>query len=474
MSTKEALVKIIDLFEDSIHVEDHSKIVIQDPARLREKIEGVVRVAILGEKPEASIACWLIRECALGVGIIPSSIHDFYIARGRGDIRDNFTVPAINLRAIPFYAAKVVLRTSQKIDAKALIFEIARSEMGYTAQRPAEYAASVLGAAIAEGYQGPIFIQGDHFQVSPKKYEADPENELNTIRDLAIESIKAGFFNIDIDTSTMVDLSRSTIPEQQESNYSLSGELAGFIRSHEPEEIHISLGGEIGEVGGRNSTEPELRAYMEGFNEVLGNIVPDAPGLSKISIQTGTSHGGVVLPDGSIAQVKVDFQALKTLSAIAKEYAMGGAVQHGASTLPEDAFSHFPESNALEIHLATGFQNIMYDQLPHELLEKIYAYLRENHGNERKPDQTDEQFYYSTRKRAIGPFKKDLWNVSQDVRVKIEDAWEKQFALLFDRLNIAGTKVEIEKFVHPVVIHEPLSSYLGETFEEEDTRGLAD
>jgi fructose/tagatose bisphosphate aldolase len=474
MSTTASLEKTINLLGESILLQDGSKVVIQDPKQLRENIENVVRVAILGGEPDRSIASWLVRECALESGVVPSSIHDFYIARGRGEIRDDFTVPAINLRAIPYYAASVVFRTSANVEAKSFIFELARSEMGYTSQIPADYATCILGAAIAEGYMGPVFIQGDHYQVSSKKYGVDPEGELETIRNLALESIRAGFFNIDIDTSTLVDLSQSTIPEQQETNFSLSADLAAFIRAHEPKSITVSLGGEIGEVGGRNSTEPELKGYMEGFNEVFGNLTSGAPGLSKISIQTGTSHGGVVLPDGSIAQVKVDFQTLKELSAVAKKYGMGGAVQHGASTLPEEAFSHFPESNALEVHLATGFQNIMYDRLPNDLLETIYAYLRENHGNERKPDQTDEQFYYTSRKRAIGPFKKELWNLSKDIREEIENAWEKQFALLFDSLNIAGTKSEIEKFIHPVIIHESLASYLGETLKEEDTRDLAD
>jgi len=474
MSTTAALEKIARLLGDSIQLQDRSKVIVRDPKQLRQKIEPVVRAAVLGEESDRSIACWLVRECALASGVIPSSIHDFYLARGRGEIRDDFTVPAINLRAIPFYAAKAVFRACQQVEAKALIFEIARSEIGYSAQRPSEYATCILGGAIAEGYQGPVFIQGDHYQVSAKKYAVDPEGELGTIRNLALESMKAGFFNIDIDTSTLVDLSQSTIPAQQETNYSLSAELAAFIRAHEPERITISLGGEIGEVGGRNSTEPELRAYMDGFIDTLGRNAANAPGLSKISIQTGTSHGGVVLPDGSIAQVKVDFQTLKELSAVAKEYGMGGAVQHGASTLPEEAFSRFAESNALEVHLATGFQNIMYDRLPQDLLDTIHAYLRENHGNERKPEQTDEQFYYNTRKRAIGPFKDELWNLSHDVREPIEDAWENQFTLLFDRLNIAGTKAEIEEFIQPVAIHEPLSSYLGETVEEEDTRDLAD
>ena len=84
--------------------------------------------------------------------------------------------------------------------------------------------------------------------------------------------------------------------------------------------------------------------------------------ISKVSIQTGTSHGGVPLPDGSMAKVSIDFDTLDRLSTVARdEYGMAGCVQHGASTLPDDAFHHFPEHGTAEIHLATGFQNILYD-----------------------------------------------------------------------------------------------------------------
>src|SRR5690606_1939623 len=168
-------------------------------------------------------------------------------------------------------------------------------------------------------------------------------------KDLIQESVAAGFYNIDIDTSTLVDISKDSLAEQQALNTRLSAMLTGYVREVEPEGITISVGGEIGEVGGHNSTEPELRAYMEGYNAELQRCAPGAVGLSKISIQTGTSHGGVVLPDGSIKQVSVDFDTLRRLSEIARqEYHMGGAVQHGASTLPEEAFGKFVEAQAVE------------------------------------------------------------------------------------------------------------------------------
>jgi fructose/tagatose bisphosphate aldolase len=474
MATMDELIRVAKPLGESIHIGEGPQISIRNPKGLSDNIEAVVRTAVFGENRSKGLAQWLIRKLAVESGAFPASIHHFYRARGRGETPDDFTVPAMNLRALPFHAARAVFRSAVSTDACAFIFEIARSEMGYTDQRPAEYAAAILGAAIAEGYSGPVFIQGDHFQVSASRYGKDPETELDAIRSLMKESVHAGFFNIDIDTSTLVDLSKKTIPAQQETNYTLCADLSVDARKLEPEGVTISLGGEIGEVGGENSTEPELRAFMDGFNREFGSRLPDAPGLSKISIQTGTSHGGIVLPDGSIAKVSVDFDTLQHLSKVAKEYQMGGAVQHGASTLPENMFSHFAESNALEVHLATGFQNILYDHLPGDVLEEIYAYLDAKHSDERKEGQTDEQFYYKTRKRALGPFKQRFWELPSEKLGEIESAWEDQFQLLFDSLNVGGTRQIVERFIKPSGLDVKLSAYLGADAGEEDVSDLAD
>jgi len=113
-----------------------------------------------------------------------------------------------------------------------------------------------------------------------------------------------------------------------------------------------------------------------------------------------------------LAQVKVDFGTLEELSRVARDdYGLGGAVQHGASTLPDEAFGMFPDVGTLEVHLATGFQNLFMDHpaFPQDLKNRIYQHLEVANSDERKPSQTDAQFYYSTRKKAIGPFKPELW-----------------------------------------------------------------
>lgn len=473
MTTHEinSLIKKVD---QSVSL-DGSELTILDKNRLREKISAWVESSSLGSGKEQALARYLVRKAALALGVIPSSIHELYIARGREDLPTTFTTPAMNLRALSFVAARAVFRVAQRLNAGAFIFEIARSEMGYTDQKPGEYATNILAAAVAEGFSGPVFIQGDHFQVSAKRFATDPDTELQAVKDLTTESIRAGFYNIDIDTSTLVDLTQPTTALQQAVNTQLSAMYTGLIRKIEPKGVTVSVGGEIGEVGGHNSTEEELRAYMDGYYQELESIASNAVGLSKISIQTGTSHGGVVLPDGSIATVSVDFDTLKHLSRVARNsYHMGGAVQHGASTLPQEAFNKFVESEAIEVHLATNFQNILFDHLPNDIKAEMYAFLDKKHGSERKPDQTDEQFYYKTRKNAIGPYKSDLMNLGKTKTHEIENAWEKQFELLFTLLGMQDTRTFVEQTIKPVIIQPTLEDYLGIEAVSDDVSDLAD
>jgi fructose/tagatose bisphosphate aldolase len=387
-----------------------------------------------------------IRELADSMGIYPASIQGLYEASGKGLFK-GLTVPAINVRGLTYLVARAIFRAALKAEVGAFTFEIARSEIGYTAQRPAEYTACVTAAAIREGFKGPVFLHGDHYQVNRSKYASERQNELNAIKDLIKESIDAGFYNIDIDASTLVDIDKETLEEQQEDNCHVTAEMTGFIRGIEPPGITISVGGEIGEIGRGNSTPADLKAFMAGYLSKLGKNIK---GISKISVQTGTTHGGVVLPDGSIARVQIDFKVLEELSRMAKkEYGMGGAVQHGASTLPDEAFDMFPKAGAVEVHLATGFQNIIYDStyFPKELLSTIYAGLDKKYPGERKTGDTDEQFWYKTRKRAFGDFKKEIWSIAEDRLVKIGAELESRFDLLFNKLKVGKTVDLVTKYV---------------------------
>lgn len=425
---------------------DSDNSIVKEPVKYDET-DILVRSAVFGPTTQTrDDARNTIRKLALSRGIFPASIQGLYDAASKGAY-SGITVPASNIRGITYDVARAAIRAAIRNEVGAFMFEIARSEIGYTAQKPAEYSACILAAAIKEEFTGPVFILGDHFQVNRNRYESDPDDEINAIKELIREAVSAGFYNIDIDASTLVDLDRPTIEEQQERNGMVTAELTRMIRSIEPEGTTICVGGEIGEIGKGNSTVEDLRAFMTVYRDHLG---PDIKGIAKISVQTGTSHGGVILPDGSMAHINIAFDTLKELSRLAREeYGMGGAVQHGASTLPDEAFSMFPDAGTVEVHLATGYQNLIFDSeyFPKNLLEEIYEHIADKYGAERKPGESDQQLLYKTRKKAFGDFKEDLWLLPKDSLYGIVKILEERFTLLFDSLNVTDTKNLVARFV---------------------------
>ena len=450
----DAIQRVVDLYDGAVS-QVPGGIKVRDPSKLRSvATDRLAWQAVFGSADEREAARWLLWELGQVTGARPASINDLYLARGRGEC-GGFTVPAINVRMLAYDTGRAIFRVARARKAGAIILEIARSEIAYTEQRPAEYVSVMIAAALREGYTLPLFIQGDHCQVNHKKYQADPEGEVGEVKKLIAEEVGAGFYNIDVDTSTLVDLSRPTLSEQQRINYERAADITRFIRGLEPEGVTVSVGAEIGEVGMKNSTVEELHAFMQGYNQSLDAGGGQA-GISKISVQTGTSHGGVVLPDGSIADVNLDLQALAALSKVAREeYELAGAVQHGASTLPSNAFGNFPRIETAEIHLATNFQNIVFDhpRLPADLRERMRSWLDENAASERKSGDTNEQFYYKARKKAIGPFKRDLWSMSEEVRSAIAADLEKTFAFLFEQLNVNGTEDQVHRFIQAPIQH---------------------
>ena len=434
-------------------------VVIEDNDRLKTQgIDTLVENSVLNASSQIrGLSRFIIKSSALEMGIVSSSIQGLYDARGQDEC-GGFTVPAINIRGMSYDFSRSIFRTSQKLNTGSFIFEIAKSEIGYTFQQPHEIVGVILGAAIRENYTGPVFIQGDHFQVNAKKFHNNEDKEISGLKKLIQKGIEAGFYNIDIDTSTLVDLSKNSVIEQQRANFEVGVELTKYIRALEPEGITISVGGEIGEVGKENSNENELRAYLDNFNELLDREDKGARSISKISIQTGTSHGGVPGPDGKVVEVNLDFECLENLSRIARhDYGLAGAVQHGASTLPSDLFNKFPELETAEIHLATDFQNMIYDNelFPEDFKKEIYVHLRKNFASEKKETDTDEQFIYKTRKKGFGEFKSKFWDLSNEIRTEIGSQLQKKVEQLFTQLKVEDT-LEITKKTTPLIKVSPI------------------
>jgi len=373
-------------------------------------------------------------------GIILASTYELYKQRAE-DKWHGFTVPAVNIRTLTFDIARTILREARKNKVGAFIFELARSEMEYTDQSMSEYVSTILAASIKENYRGYLFFQGDHFQAVRKEFfSRNKEKEVNFLKNLIKESIEAGAYNIDIDGSTLVRLKEKDVKNQQRDNYLLTSELTSYIRGLDSKGITVSVGGEIGEIGVKNSTCEELEAFMKGYNEEKEKKGFN-PGLSKISVQTGTSHGGLVDPSGKLIEPEIDFETLRKLSDEARKYGMGGAVQHGSSTLPEKCFDQFVKTGAVEIHLATAFQNIVFDSkyLPEELKEEMYDWLRKDFILRDEKSQTEEQFIYRKRKKALSKFKKEIWQIPQKNIDKICEELGEKISLIFSKLGVYNT-----------------------------------
>jgi len=463
---------IKDLLRGMVEVKKEKVTVVVENKLESEQWDELVWKAVWGSDREKAVARWVIWEVGQYVGVRPASINDLYMARGREEVALNFTVPAMNLRAMAYDMARAVFKAAKRLKVGALICELARSEIGYTDQSAEEYTIVMIAGAIREGWRGGLPIQADHFQAKAVGPGEAKKGEIEAIKQLTKESIEAGFYNIDIDMSTLVDLEKRTEVEQQEHNIKYSLEMAKLVRKVEPKGVTVSLGGEIGHIGGKNSTVEDFEAYIKGFN---AGLPKGMVGMSKISIATGTHHGGVVLADGSLADIAVDFKVLADVSKACRKLKISGAVQHGASTLPDEYFKEFPKAEAIEVHLATGFQNIILDhpKFPKDFLEEMYAWLDKEKTDERKEDQTDEQFHYKLRKKTFGQFKKGFWEIEKGIREEIGAVLEKRFEFMFKQLKVVNTESLAKKWIKPVEIHKSLKDF-GEKEKVKEVKGLAD
>ena len=352
-------------------------------------------------------ACrWVIWSASQALGCGSASIHELYLARGRGEFdATRFTVPAINVRASTYLTARQAFAAALERDAGAVIFEIAKSRDGVHRPAPGRvHRRRSWPLPSGRAGDGPVFLQGDHFQFNATKWRDDPDAEMagpegpdprGDRRRLPEHRHRQQHAGRPV---------AADVAAQQAVNAANTVELTLLIRDLQPDGVTISVGGEIGEVGKANSTEEELRAYLDGY---FGSCTaPACRASARSASRPGPAMAACALPDGIVAEVSIDFDTLRRLSTVAREeYGLAGAVQHGASTLPDEAFHHFPANGTAEIHLATGFQNILYDEpgLPAELRAEMMAWCLANCADERKDGETDEQFLYKTRKKALGP-----------------------------------------------------------------------
>ncbi len=436
-----------------------------------------------------TLSRWIIGEAAQQLNVKLASPQEAYVAIAEGRITREMSFPAVNIRVGALDTARALFKAANDNKVGALIIEIARSEMGYTSQSPAEFAAVLQAAAMLEGFQGPLFLQGDHVQLKSKPVRDGGEGatkEINAHRSLIRDLLAAGFGSIDLDMSPFERRTEENLSfeEQQAENARLTAEKIADVRALEKElgiPWTVLLGGETGEVGKMNTRKEDLEAYAEGIIANMKRLgIDPALGIRKIAVNDGTAHGGTPLPDGSVADVAIAFDILKMATDIGRKYGWAGSVQHGASTLPDNAFSLFPKHKAVEVHLATGFQNITFDGGIYKvkgLQSEIEQFLADKFRGEWKAGKTFAQFAYSTRKQATGPFKWMVWTMPEEVRAGVAEKLYDQFAFLFGQLGVVDTKDLIAQYITVHDFHLPYPEKTGASSVagvKEDTGDLAD
>ena len=498
-----ALKGIVDVTSEGVKIVDENAI----RASLIDKL--VYDATFNPNKEVVEICRKLILDIAKAQGATLGSVYNLYVQKAYDPRR--WSIPAINVRGMAYNTARSIFASARDNKVGPFILEIAKSEIKYTGQRPAEFTTSMLAAAIKEGYKHPVYLQGDHFQIdadlyfgnAKKEIIANPQKAISDIKALIREAVLAGFYQIDLDMSPSVDYTKATVREQQENNYKLTAELTAYVRALEREfgldkaGIVVNLGGEIGEIGKgldkdkqQNSSIAELRAFMDNYLAELKRLSKEAgyelKGITKVAVQTGTKHGGVRDAQGQVTKAKVSFNTLAELGKVAREeYGLSGVVQHGASTLPQDYFSVFagkpvPEGMSVdssllddasktilsnnpvgEVHLATAYQDTTLDNVafPVELLAQIKAYIAQKFPA--KEGEDPNKVFVDNRKNVWGPFKAQVWNmpaVSQDaIRVSLKN----QFDTVFKNLGI----IEVQDSYVQSLDAKVNSNFLGADFD---------
>ena len=61
---------------------------------------------------------------------------------------------------------------------------------------------------------------------------------------------------------------------------------------------------------------------------------------------------------------------------------------------------------------------------------------------------------YTTRKKAIGPFKRQLWDL--EMKDEILAAQRRKIGYLFTELRVNDSRAMVERYVQPVEVHRPM------------------
>ncbi len=158
------------------------------------------------------------------------------------------------------------------------------------------------------------------------------------------------------------------------------------------------------------------------------------------------------LPDGTVAQVKLDFETLERLSEEARvrwdSAEPCSTVPPPCPTRPSAASPRHGNGGGPSRY---GVQNIVYDSPPSRPPLRTKSSIPEDGaGGETEGERYEEQFLYKTRKKGFGPFKRELWDLPEETLSALGRELENQFAFLFGKLKMNERSASWDACIRPV------------------------
>ncbi len=215
---------------------EKDRIVINDANAFREEaIDRLVKSAVSGTDDVKNAALWIIWAASQAMGCGTASIAGLAHAVNRGEL-NGFSFPVMNIRGLNYPIARTMFRAATAAECGAVLFELSLREISSHKQRPSEFTAILLAAAIKEQWNLPITIQGGYFQVDTSRGANNPDSEIDLVGEMTEQVIDAGMYNINMD---MPPGSDSGQPPGQELKHACEKKIAQVIETIKPKNVDV-------------------------------------------------------------------------------------------------------------------------------------------------------------------------------------------------------------------------------------------
>ncbi len=347
-------------------------------------------------------------------------------------------VMAANIRII--HSTRGIMMAAKELDA-AVMFEIAKSEIGYTAQNPKQFADMVIRTAEELEFNQPYAIHGDHITIKKNTPEDVAAGEK-----LIKDEIAAGFTSFAIDASHNFDIDAPTVAEQLADNIEITSKLAKLI----PDTAGLEV--EVGEVGKVDPATGEKALTSVAEAKTFVSAIKDA-GFSPnlLATNNGTVHGNIYDEMGNIVeQVGIDIDRTRDIAQAIAPHGVFVA-QHGITGTPLDLMHLLIDAGVFKGNVGTNWQNIALKSMPEGLVKRMEEWtLASEHSQkmkQKKPGIQDLVLLGKNIKHSIKVFKSEIDAISGDDLAKIDAATKKSAVDFFNAFKAEGTAGRVKAHI---------------------------